>query len=83
MAEVLLSERAKKDLARLPSRYAAAVGAAIDELAREPLSGKPLKGQYQRLRSQRVGAYRLVYEFDAPKGVVRIVWIRHRDAAYR
>lgn len=83
MAEIVLSDRAKKDLERLASNYAAAVGTAIDELAREPLSGKALKGEYRGLRSKRVGAYRIIYEFDSRKGRVLVVWVRHRSEAYR
>ncbi len=56
---------------------------AIDQVEREPLSGKALKGEYRRLRSKRVGAYRIICEFDARKGRVLIAWIRHRGGGYR
>lgn len=83
MAGVFLSERARRDLSRLARAYAAAIEAAIDDLAADPLEGKALRGDLEGLRSRRVGSYRIVYEFDARRGRVVIVWIRHRSEAYR
>ncbi|HZP95657.1 MAG TPA: type II toxin-antitoxin system RelE/ParE family toxin [Candidatus Limnocylindria bacterium] len=83
MPEVLLSERARRELLRLARPYLAAVEAGIDRLAQDPLEGKGLRGDLGGLRSLRIGSYRIVYAFDARRGRVEIVWIRHRREAYR
>lgn len=83
MAEVLLSERARRDLLRLARPYIGAVEAGVDRLSREPVAGKPLRGDLEGVRSLRIGSYRIVYTFDARRAKVEIVWIRHRKEAYR
>ncbi len=60
-----------------------AVDAALGALADQPLAGKLLRGEYQGLRSKRVGAYRIIYRLDAREGKVLVLWIRHRSQAYR
>jgi mRNA-degrading endonuclease RelE of RelBE toxin-antitoxin system len=52
-------------------------------LADEPLRGKPLRGDLAHLRSLRVGAYRILYRFDARAKAVTVHTIRHRSEAYR
>jgi len=83
VAEVFLSERARRDLVRLVRRYLSAVEAGIDRLGREPVAGKRLHGDLEGLRSLRIGSYRIVYTFDPRRGRVDIAWIRHRREAYR
>lgn len=56
---------------------------AIDRLAAEPLSGKPLRGKLTHLRSLRVGVYRVIYRFDVASTVVIVETVRHRSEAYR
>lgn len=61
----------------------AAVDRAILSLEEEPLRGKALRGELLHLRSLRVGAYRVVYRFDARSKTVTVDTIRHRSEAYR
>lgn len=61
----------------------AAVDSAILSLEEEPLRGKALRGELRHLRSLRVGAYRVVYRFDARSKTVMVDTIRHRSEAYR
>jgi mRNA-degrading endonuclease RelE of RelBE toxin-antitoxin system len=83
VATVHLANEAAKGLRRLPDLYVNAVAEALRFLAAEPLSGKPLRGDYLGSRSRRVGAYRIVYAFDRKTGRVEIFAIRHRSEAYR
>lgn len=54
---------------------------ALGELERDPDIGHELRGRLGGLRSYRVGAYRIIYEFrDASS--VRVVAIRHRGHEY-
>lgn len=61
----------------------AAVDRAILSLEEEPLRGKALRGELRRLRSLRVGVYRVVYRFDVRSKTVIIDTIHHRSEAYR
>lgn len=70
-------------LIRLPRQYATAVDAAILSLADDPLAGKALRGRLRGVRSLRVGAYRVIYRFDAKGKAVVVAAIRHRSEAYR
>jgi mRNA-degrading endonuclease RelE of RelBE toxin-antitoxin system len=86
LAELLLTERAKRDLAALPRRLQEAVidtltllGARPDEL------GKELRGRLRGLWSCRVGNYRILFTIEGrdPRGRVIVRAIRHRGVAYR
>jgi mRNA-degrading endonuclease RelE of RelBE toxin-antitoxin system len=63
--------------------YLGAVAVALRSLAADPLSGKPLRGDYLGSRSRRVGNYRIVYAFDPRADRVEVFTIRHRSEAYR
>ena len=56
--------------------------AAIDAW-RQPLAGSPLKGGLRRLRNQRVGNYRILYELLDDELVTLVVRIAHRRESYR
>jgi len=83
VATVQLSNDAAKELRGLPHMYVSAVAEALRSLAVEPLSGKPLRGDYLGSRSRRVGTYRIVYAFDPKTDRVSVFAIRHRSEAYR
>jgi len=59
------------------------VDTVIVELADDPLRGKPLRGRLSRLRSLRVGVYRVLYRFESRSKRVFVETIRHRSEAYR
>jgi len=56
---------------------------AIDRLAREPLAGGVLKGEFSGLRRLRVGVYRIVYEVIEDRLVILVIRIGHRGRVYR
>ena len=76
---------AKRDLARLPERVAAAVLEFMaDALVHEPLRvGKPLQDDLAGYLCARRGVYRIVYDIDAPARVVKVHRIDHRADVYR
>lgn len=76
---------AARALDRLPERVATAViefmtGPLIDEPERV---GRPTKNELTGLWSARRGAYRVVYELNRERRVVRVVRIGHRSDVYR
>lgn len=81
MARVFLARSARDALAALDFRLAEAILDALGELERNPEIGHALRGRLHRLRSYRVGAYRVIYEIRDTQ-TVRVVAIRHRSQAY-
>ncbi len=84
MYEILLENRAEKDLKRLPRDVYRRVIRVIDELARvpRPTGSRKLVGFDNDWRV-RVGDYRVIYEIVDSQQVVRIMFVRHRKDAYR
>jgi len=82
--EILLENRAEKDLKRLPRDVYRRVIRVIDELARvpRPTGSRKLVGFDNDWRV-RVGDYRVIYEIVDSQQVVRIMFVRHRKDAYR
>ena len=60
-----------------------AVVEALGLLEREPEAGHALRGRLSGLRSLRVGVYRIIYELDEQRRVVRVLTIRHRTIVYK
>ena len=57
--------------------------ALIEEIiAKDPYSGKKLKGKYSGLFSYRFSDYRIIYEIRQQKLVVVILRVRHRKNVY-
>jgi len=51
-------------------------------IAKDPFSGKKLKGKYTGLLSYRFSDYRIIYEIRQQKLLVVILRIRHRKDVY-
>lgn len=58
------------------------VRAAVEELAGDPLRGKPLGFTLKGLRSWRTSDWRIIYRAEAEKVVVVIVTVGHRRDVY-
>lgn len=85
MAELLLTNRAKKDLAGLPRPIQEAVLHTLTALEVQPEElGKELRGRLRGLRSCRVGNYRILYTIEGIDASSRVIVraIRHRAVAY-
>ena len=75
---------ARRAFDRPPISVAAAVLAALDAIAENPRRlGKPLMLGHEGRFSARRGPYRIIYELDDDKRVVRVLAIGHRRDVYR
>ena len=54
-----------------------------NEIAGDPLVGKPLTGPFKGTRSYRTGVLRILYKFYAGRLVIVILSIDHRKNVYR
>jgi mRNA interferase RelE/StbE len=86
LPELLLTRRAKEDLAALPRALQEAVVGSLTLLEDRPQElGKELRGRLKGLRSYRVGNYRILYTIEGRGRRSRVIVraIRHRAVAYR
>lgn len=86
MARIRLSSHARKSyerLARSDRRLLRRLDRALDRIAAEPRSGKPLVGPLRGRRSYRVGSVRIIYRRRAGECWVLVLDISRRSAAYR
>jgi mRNA interferase RelE/StbE len=81
--EVKFATSAAKEFRSLPLELKSRIGAAIDGLRQDPRPPgvRKLVG-HERLYRIRVGQYRVVYEVDDKKQLVRITRVRHRREVY-
>lgn len=83
MYTIEVENRCLKDLKRLePSVVRRAFELIEGVIAKDPYSGKKLKGKYYGLFSYRFSDYRIVYEVRAQKLIVVILRIRLRKDVY-
>ena len=76
-----LTNRAKKDLERLPPRISDKAKEIIKRLDDEPALGRKLLGPLQSKRSARLGrSHRIIY--TAGSGAVVVLTVRARKDAY-
>ena len=59
------------------------IAQAIDQIAKNPHSGIPLRGDLKGLFKYRVGVYRLLYSIEKNILIVTIIDIGHRKEVYR
>lgn len=76
---------ARRQLRRLPERYAAAVVELLPAIAANPKRlGKPLRFELEEGRwSARRGPYRVIYTLDEEARAVTVLAVAHRADAYR
>lgn len=78
---VRISRRAEKVLEALDARSQEHLKTALRELSTSPLLGKKLKGEFEGLRSYRLGTFRIIYRFS--ELAVEVVFLDHRKDVYR
>jgi mRNA interferase RelE/StbE len=83
LPRLVLARRARHELLELDWPLIDAVTDALGLLEREPRAGHVLRSRLRGLRSLRVGAYRILHQLTDPEQTIRVIAIRHRDAAYR
>ncbi len=80
--EVVYTLTAKAAIRKLDPGTRNRVRAAVGELSKDPLQGKPLSFALKGLRSWRTGDWRIVYKVEAEKVVVVVVTVGHRRDVY-
>lgn len=78
---IKFTNRARKDLRKLPQKVKAQVGEAIRSLARDPYRGIKLSGPWESYRRLRSGDYRIIYRIYDDELIVH--YVRSRKEAYR
>jgi mRNA interferase RelE/StbE len=81
---LIVEEMAERDLLRLPREFFRRIADRIQSLAIAPRPPGCLKlmGSANTWRI-RAGHYRIVYEIDDEKQIVRVTRVRHRKDVYR
>jgi mRNA interferase RelE/StbE len=83
MYETLIERTAEKDLSTLPPQTAQRIAKVILRLKNNPRrNARKITGSENDWRF-RIGDYRVIYEIDDKKRVIRIFRIKHRKDAYR
>lgn len=80
--EVVYTLTAKAAIRKLDPGTRNKVRAAVEELSKEPLQGKPLSFTLKGLRSWRTGDWRIIYKAEAERVVVVVVTVGHRRDVY-
>jgi len=81
---LIVAATARRQLAVLPERAAAAVIEAFLAIRENPhRAGKPLRFELDGLWSARRGPYRVLYRIDEGERLVEIASVAHRAHAYR
>ena len=84
MYEVLVERAVERDLKRLPHQEFIKIVGAMKRLAENPRpSGSRKLVGGERDWRLRVGDYRVLYEINDTKKVVRVLHVKHRREAYR
>jgi len=78
---IKFTNRARKDLRRLPPKAKEQVREAILSLAEDPRRGIKLSGRWEGYRRLRSGDYRIIYRIYGDELIVH--YVRHRKEAYR
>jgi len=84
MYEVILLEKAVKQLSKLPKKEADKIAAKIDKLENDPYpaGSKKLQG-YEDVYRIRQGDYRILYEVQNERLIVQIIKIGNRKDVYK
>lgn len=77
------AEAVYRKLSQRDARLLDRIDAALDAIAAEPRSGKPLKGAFAGQWSYRVGQYRVIYLIEDRRLVVMVLDTGHRRDVYR
>ena len=81
---LVIAGTARRDLDRVPERYATAVVELLPSIAADPRRlGKPLKFELDGQWAARRGPYRVIYKLDEEQCLVRVLAVAHRADVYR
>ena len=74
---------ALKDLKKIDQKKVKSILKKVGELAKNPLMGKPLKGEFQDYRRLRVGQYRVIYSVIKKIITIQILRVGSRGSVYK
>ncbi|MGE4555130.1 MAG: type II toxin-antitoxin system RelE/ParE family toxin [Candidatus Paceibacterota bacterium] len=80
--QLRLKPSAQKELNKLPKNDYYKVLAGLTVVAKDPFSGKKLKGKLAGQWSARVWPYRIIYSIYKSKLLIIVVKIGHRQRIY-
>jgi mRNA interferase RelE/StbE len=83
MHRVLLRNKARKNLAKIPRPFRQRIIAALVRLRNDPYLGEPLLGEWKGKYSLHIHPYRAIYEIYENISVIYIIRIDHRGRVYR
>lgn len=75
--------RALKDLKKIDQKKVKSILKKVGELAKNPLMGKPLKGEFQDYRRLRVGQYRVIYSVIKKIITIQILLVGSPGSVYK
>lgn len=79
----IISNKASKQIFRLPLRIQEKVDRSFDVIKTNPLSGIKLEGELSDKLKFRVGDYRIIYRFNSKESRVEILKVEHRQGVYK
>ncbi|MFA6637129.1 MAG: type II toxin-antitoxin system RelE/ParE family toxin [Candidatus Omnitrophota bacterium] len=85
MYKIVFSKTAENDFIELSRNNPAVlrrVRTALESIAKDPRSGKPLRLTLKGKWSYRVGSYRIIYAIERGKLIVYLLTIGHRSEVY-
>ena len=81
---ICFTRTSKKQFESLPSKVKKEITKILEEeIAHNPLLGKPLHGALKDLRSQRIGNLRIIYQIIKRELIVMVINLEHRKQVYR
>ena len=82
--DICFTRTSKKQFESLPSKARKEITKILEEeIAHNPLLGKPLHGALKGLRSQRTGNLRIIYQIINRKLAIIVINLEHRKQVYR
>lgn len=81
---ICFTRTSKKQFESLPSKAKKEITKMLEEeIAHNPLLGKPLHGTLKGLRSQRAGNLRIIYQIMKNELVIMVINLEHRKKVYQ
>ncbi len=80
--QIRIKPSAQKELNKLPKDEYYKILVALTTIAKDPFSGKKLKGKLKNQWSIRVWPYRIIYSIYKPKSLVIIIKISPHQGVY-
>jgi mRNA interferase RelE/StbE len=79
---LLLKPKVQKELNKLTDRERSKIILILEDILRDPFSGKKLEGDLKNCYSSRAWPYRIIYEIRKKELVIVVIKIGHRQGVY-